>query len=133
MRRSPSSSSSASGTKIGSPEIATLNQPSTYIVFSIPSSVLLEADGCCIDLNECASSSKQRERATINILQLAMVTANHEDETRSLFDRFLEGSAQKYRICGSHRSLLAEGSRRTSPLSCTGQPHYSILFSDDPL
>ena len=33
--------------------------------------MLLEADGCCIDLNECASSSKQRERATINILQLA--------------------------------------------------------------
>ena len=62
-----------------------------------------------------------------------MVTANHEDETQFLFGRFLAGSAQKYRICGSHRSLLAEGSRRTSPLSCTGQPHYSIPFSDDPM
>ena len=125
MRRSPSSSSSASGTKICSTEIATLNQPSIYnIVFSIPSSVLLEADGCCIDLNECASSSKQRERATINILQLAMVTTNHEDEMQFLLGRFLLGFEQKCGNCRSRRSLLAEGSRRTSLFS--GTPSESL-------
>ena len=37
-----------------------MNRPSSYNECYIPSSVLLEADGCCIDLNECASSSKQR-------------------------------------------------------------------------
>ena len=40
---------------------------------------VLEADGCCIDLNECASSSKQRERAFSII---PCYTANHEDETQ---------------------------------------------------
>ena len=36
--------------------------------------MLLEADGRCIDLNECASSSKQRERATINLIVTARLT-----------------------------------------------------------
>ena len=76
----------------------------------IPSSVLLEADGCCIDLNDCASSSKQREKVTINILQLVIVTANHEDEMQCVFGRFLAESEQKHENCSSRCSLLAEGS-----------------------
>ena len=97
-----------------------MNRPSSYNECYIPSSVLLEADGCCIDLIECASSSKQRETATINILyntirncyrkKLAMVTANHEDETRSVLGWFLSGSKQKGGNYSFLRSQLAEGS-----------------------
>ena len=40
----------------------------------IPSSVLLEADGCCIDLNECVSSSAERKsnNQELSRQQLAM-------------------------------------------------------------
>ena len=65
---------------------------------------------------ECVSSSifnrEKEQQSTFTASDNVLLTTT--DETRSVFDRFLEGSARKYRICGSHRSLLAEGSRRTS-------------------
>ena len=87
-----------------------MNRSSSYNECYIPSSVLLEADGCCIDLNECASSSKQRNSNDQHSSLRRMVTANHEDETRSVLGWFLSGSKQKGGNYSSLRSQLAEGS-----------------------
>ena len=52
--------------------------------------MLLEVDEC-IDLNECASSSMQRE-SNQRIQIIIREAANHEDETQFVAGRFLEGS-----------------------------------------
>ena len=46
-----------------------------------------------------------------------MVTANHEDETRSVLGWFLSGSKQKGGNYRSLRSLLAEGDQGTSRIN----------------
>ena len=64
MRRLASFFTSASGTTTrSSTEKVRINE---YLIKKccIPSSVLLEADGCCIDLIECASSSKRNNQAS---------------------------------------------------------------------
>ena len=76
--------------------------------------MLLEADGCCIDLNECASSSiTERKSNNQHSPVLAMVTANHEDERKFLLGRFLEGSERKCGNCvvGVHCSLKVADER----------------------
>ena len=73
--------------------------------------VFAEADGCCIDLDECASSSKQiGKKQQSTILTAIWFAANHEDEMQCVLGRFLPGSERKNEIYHSCSSLLAEGS-----------------------
>ena len=58
--------------------------------------VFAEADGCCIDLDECASSSKQiGKKQQSTILTAIWFAANHEDEMQCVLGQFLPGFETK--------------------------------------
>ena len=98
----------------------------------IPSSLLLEADGCCISLMACVNSSKQRERATINILQLSMVYYKYIKITIILCKLLTKKMRRDFCLAGFFQDLNKSVELSVVTVHCSLKVTDSIPLSDGP-